>query len=80
MVKVRMGQYHRVDFTGRHGGVLPITLAPFFLTLKQSAVDEHLHPFFAVAVKRSIDEMFRSGDRTGRTKKLDIGQEASVIC
>ena len=34
-----MGQNHMLDVDGRHRQILPVALAPFFLSLEQPAID-----------------------------------------
>src|SRR5207302_6027254 len=68
VVKVRMRQDDRINLLCRDGRVLPVALAPFFLALKKSAVDQDLQ------VAR-VDKVLGAGDRARRAEELDIGHE-----
>ena len=48
-------------------------LAPFFRSLKHSAINEDLKPAFAREIA-SVDEMFGAGHGAGGAKKLDVRQ------
>src|SRR5580704_985761 len=72
VIEVRVRQDNRVNGICRHRQVLPVTLAPFFLPLKEAAVDQHLQASWAVAI--DVYEMFRSGNDACCAKKLDIAQ------
>jgi hypothetical protein len=74
MIKVSMRQDDRVDFTRRDGQFSPVAFTPFLLPLEESAIDQNLNSFLAVAVEGSIDEMLGAGHRAGRAEELNVGQ------
>ncbi len=74
VIEMSVGEDERIDLVGGHRQVLPVALAPFLLSLEEAAVDQHLVAAAAAFVAGGIDEVFRSGDHTGCSQKLDIAQ------
>ena len=67
-----------IDLARWNRQVLPVALTPFLLTLEQSAIDQHLHAYLAALVA-GVDQVFRSGNDSGRAKKLDVAQRSSWV-
>ena len=42
VIEMRVRKNDGIDGISRHRQILPVALAPFFLTLKQTAIDQHL--------------------------------------
>ena len=74
MIQMRVRQDDGIDLARRNRQLFPVALTPFLLALEQTAIDEDLNSLFAVAIKRSVDEMLRSGHRPGCAQKLDVRQ------
>src|SRR3974377_1596465 len=68
-----MRQDYRIDLSCRDWKILPVTLAPFFLPLKQAAVDKYLNSALAADVS-GVNQVLRSGDDSGSAQELDIAQ------
>ena len=68
-----MGENDRIDLPCGNRGVAPVSLAPFFGTLKQTTVDEDLKSILPRRIA-SVDQVFRTCDRAGSAQKLDISQ------
>src|SRR5580658_2060034 len=70
MIKMRVSKDDGIDGTGRHRQILPVALAPFFLTLKQATVDEHLQAARAAIVK--MNQVLCFFNDAGGTEKLEV--------
>jgi hypothetical protein len=79
VIEMRVGKNNRVNLTRRDWGVLPVALAPFFLSLEKSAVDQNLKSPLATQVVGRIDQVLRASHGTGSTEKLDVGHDLSLI-
>ncbi len=75
VIEMRVGENHRIDRTCRHRQILPVALPPFFLSLEEAAIDEHLQATCAVVIH--MDQMLRSGHHTRSTEKLNVTQAVS---
>ncbi len=75
VIEMCMRQNYCIDFIRWNGRLLPISFAPFFLSLEKSAIDQHLEACSSSTVVVRVDQMFRPGYRTGRAEKLYVGQE-----
>ena len=73
VVQVSMRQDYRIDLSCRDWKILPVTLAPFLLPLKQAAVDKDLNSAFAADVS-GVNEVLGSGNDSGSAQELDIAQ------
>jgi len=47
VIEMRMRKNNRINFTRRDRSVLPVALAPFFLALEKSSVDQNLKSMLA---------------------------------
>src|ERR1700757_2884463 len=65
-----------VDRVGSDRQILPVTLAPFFLALKEPAVHQYLQRAPAVVV--NVDQVLGSGDHAGGAEKLYVAQAGLV--
>src|SRR5450759_1997697 len=75
---MRMGKNNRINFARRDRGVLPVALAPFFLSLEKSAVDQNLESLFATRIVGGVDQVLRARHGPGSAEKLDVGQALSL--
>src|SRR5438552_2557482 len=75
MIKMSVRQNQTLDVLRGKWQFLPVSLAPFFLSLKKAAVDEHLRAGLSRRIARRVDQVFGSGDGTGSAEELDVGQE-----
>jgi hypothetical protein len=75
---MRMGKNNRINFTRRHRGVLPVALAPFFLSLEKPAVDQN-QSLLAARIVSSVDQVLRARHAPGCSEKLDVGHDLSLI-
>src|SRR5215470_540587 len=74
MVQVRVSEDDGINFPGGNWRVLPVAFAPFFLSLKESAIQQYLQTALARSIGQGVDQMLGTGNDTGRTKKLNVGQ------
>ena len=74
MIEVRVRENHGIDILGRDGCILPVTLAPFLLALKQAAINQNLETISATQVRTGINEVLGAGDHPRRSQELDVGQ------
>src|ERR1700733_3491926 len=74
MIEVRVSQNDRINCARRNRRVLPVAFAPFFLSLKESAVDKNAKSGGVVYVVSCADKVLRTGHSAGRAEKLDVGQ------
>ena len=77
MVQMRVGQDDCVNLGRRYRRVLPVALAPFFVTLKQPTINKNLKAILSAAIYPRVDQVFRTCDRAGGAEKLNVGQESS---
>ena len=78
VIEVRVRENDGINFARRDRSVLPVALAPFFLSLKKAAVDQNLDSLLAARIVGGVDQVLRAGHGPGCAEKLDVGQEASV--
>jgi len=74
VIQVSVRKNDCVDLARRYRTVLPVALAPFLLSLEESAIDQHLYSAGAVVVGRSIDQVLGTRDSAGRAEELNVGQ------
>jgi hypothetical protein len=72
VIEVGVRQDHGIDGVRRDGQVLPVSVTPLFLALKEAAIYEHLESPGAFVF--NVDEMFGTGDDACRPEKLDVVQ------
>ncbi len=77
MIEVGVRQDDGINQAGRNRSVPPVALAPFFLSLKESAVDENAKSGRVIHVVRRTDKVLGAGHDAGRAQKLDVGQSFS---
>jgi hypothetical protein len=77
VIEMRMRKNNRINFTRRNRSVLPVALAPFFLSLKKSAVDQNLESLLAARIISGVDQVLRASHGPGSAEKLDVGQTFS---
>ena len=75
VVKMRVGQNHRVNSCRRNRHWMPVALPPFLGSLEHAAIDEHLKPRFAARIRTGVDQMLRACNGARRAEKLNVGQE-----
>ena len=73
-----MSENDRVDLTRRNRHILPIAFTPFFLALKESAINQDLKAIFAARICAGVNQVLGAGHGPRRAKKLDVGQ-ASLL-
>jgi hypothetical protein len=77
VIEMRMRKNNGINFTRRDWGVLPVALAPFFLSLEKSTVDQNLQSMLAARIVGSVDQVLRASYGPGSAEKLDVGQTSS---
>jgi hypothetical protein len=74
---MRMGKNDGTNLPRRDRSVPPVALAPFFLSLEESAVDQNLESLLATRVVSSVDQVLRASYGPGSAEELNIGQTSS---
>jgi hypothetical protein len=57
VVEMRVRQNHGINVTRRNGSVFPVAQSPFLLSLKKTAVNQHLHAGLVGRIVARIDEV-----------------------
>ena len=78
VIEMGVRENNRIDLTRRNRRVLPVPFAPFFLSLKEPAVNQNLNSLLAARIVGGVDQMLRTSHRPSRAEKLDIGQDLSL--
>jgi len=78
VIQVCVGENYRINLRRRYRSILPVSLSPLFLSLKQAAVNQDLKTDTSARVGTGVDEMLGASYYSRCTEKLYIGQATST--
>jgi hypothetical protein len=62
VIEVSVSQNQAFNFLGRKRHILPIAFTPFLFSLKQTAINQHLHAGLPRAIPGNVQKMLGSSD------------------